>query len=150
MSFIMDMVSNKDYAPSYEELCAYQSGEAARLWLELTSFIKDKFSCVPKVMYSKCPAKPGWNVKLQKGSKSYCTLYPEGSSFTVLVVLPQVLEQTALNAVYLTQAVRRQLAEAAAFNGTKWLMISVNNDTDYKCAKALLELKYGKAAADKE
>jgi hypothetical protein len=93
-------------------------------------------------MFSRCSGKPGWNVKYQKSGKSLCTLYPEGNSFTVLVVvtLPLVPEILAIEHAF-TAYVAELVKAGKPYNGTLWLMIRVGDAAVLEDVKRLLKMK---------
>lgn len=119
-------------------------GSAQALWQDINSFIQEKYKASPKIAYSKCSAKPGWNVKYQKSGKSLCTLYPEEEGFVALVVI-------LLDLVPIIETMSREfeteilntLKTAKPFNGTLWLMIPVNKEAVLNNVKQLLLLKVG-------
>lgn len=76
----------QDKPPTLEEMAAYM-GEGRALFHELLSFMADTLSCKPKMTYSTCSGKPGWNVKFQKSGVGLGTLYPEEGGFSMMVVV---------------------------------------------------------------
>ena len=137
-----DLILDGSYTPSFGEICEYVNQSARELWKEINSFIQQKYKVVPKVAYSKCAGKPGWNVKYQKSGKSLCTLYPEKDGFVALVVvkldLVAVIEGMQGDfKVEVLEIVR----SAKPFNGTLWLMINVDNQDVLDNVKQLLLLK---------
>ena len=72
--------------PTMDALEAYM-GEAKPLWIELTRHLAEAYAVKPKLTYSVCSGKPGWNVKYQKGGKALGTFYPEDDAFSVLIVI---------------------------------------------------------------
>lgn len=137
-----DLILDGSYTPTYDEISDYIKKPARDLWQDMNSFIQRKYEVFPKITYSKCSAKPGWNVKYQKSGKSLCTLYPEKESFIVLVVvtldLVPVIES---NASQFEVCVMETVRTAKPFNGTVWLMIQVENKTVLDNVKHLILLK---------
>lgn len=138
-----DLILDGGYTPSYEEIAGYIREPAHGLWQEVNSFIQQKYQVAPRITYSKCSGKPGWNVKYQKTGKSLCTLYPEKDCFIVLVVV-------TLELVPLIEAISGDfepevinvVRTAKPFNGTLWLMISVDRPAVLGNVKELLRLKH--------
>ncbi len=137
-----DLILNASYMPAYNEICDYVVEPAQNLWRDLNSFIQQKYGAVPKIMYSKCSSKPGWNVKYQKSRKSLCTLYPEKESFIALVVvtldLVPVIESISDE---IEPRILDIIRSAKPFNGTLWLMIPVTDKVMLDNVKQLLLLK---------
>lgn len=129
------------HQPTVEELVEY-IGDAKERWHDLTTFISENYNTSPKITFSKCSAKPGWNVKFRKSGKSLCTLYPEKGSFTALVVVgetesyqiktfPNLFGQYFIN-VFNT---------AGSLNGCRWLMLEVKDKSVLDAIKEVLLLK---------
>lgn len=137
-----DLILNASHTPLYDEIFDYMDEHAQDLWQNINSFIQQNFKASPKIAYSKCSAKPGWNVKYQKSGKSLCTLYPERDGFVALVVVLLDLVPV-INAI--SDRFEKELIDiintAKPFNGTLWLMIQVNNDSIANNVKQLLILK---------
>ncbi|MFZ5642891.1 MAG: DUF3788 domain-containing protein [Bacillota bacterium] len=140
-----DLILEAGYSPTYDEIVDYMSEPAQALWQELISFIRQEYKASPKIMYSKCSAKPGWNVKYQKSGKSLCTIYPERDGFVVLVVISLDLVPViqAMSGVF-EKEILDLVERATPFNGTKWLMIQAGSDKIVNNVKDLLLLKYRK------
>ena len=77
----------KEQKPAMEDIEGYIGGDAKALWRQLMSYMESAYNAKPKLTYSGCSGKPGWNVKFQKGKESFGTLYPEENSFSVLIVI---------------------------------------------------------------
>lgn len=137
-----DLIMDKTHCPSMDEIASYFGESTGKLWQEMIAFIETGFKAKPKVAYSTCSGKPGWNIKYKKGGKALCTLYPEKDCFVALVVLGQG-ERDVFDLVrgefcdYITGLYDK----ATLFNGTKWLMISVINETIFEDVKKLIEMK---------
>lgn len=67
--------------------CELYRGEAGLLWKSLMDYMEQAYRVKPKLSYSTCYGKRGWNVKLQKSGQAFGTLYPEEASFSVLMVI---------------------------------------------------------------
>ena len=137
------MLYDAGYTPSSEEITAFINEPARSWWHDMNIFIQERFRVSPKIAYSKCAAKPGWNVKYGKSGKSLCTLYPEEQSFTALVVITLDLEPVieAMSDV-LEPVIMEIVRSSRPFNGTKWLMIPVTSKQVQDNVAQLLLLKY--------
>ena len=137
-----DIILDGSHMPAYDEIDEYINLSARELWRQINHFIRQRYKAEPRIMYSKCCAKPGWNVKYQKSGKSICTLYPEKDSFVVLVVIAlDLLPIIEALSEELTGSVLDTIRRAKPFNGTLWLMLQVENTSVLEDVKQLLILK---------
>ncbi|HYE82294.1 MAG TPA: DUF3788 domain-containing protein [Clostridia bacterium] len=138
-----DLILDANHMPTYDEIGEYINLPARELWRQFNHFVQERYKTSPKIMYSVCSGKPGWNVKYQKSGKSLCTLYPEKDCFTALIVITlDLLPVIEALAEELTEEVINIVRGARPFNGTKWLMLKVENDSALKDVKQLLLLKH--------
>ena len=144
----MDLIQNRDKEPDMSSIKDYIEGEAKIMWQNLIADIEGAFQAKPKITFSVCAAKPGWNVKYKKSGKALCTLYPEKEGFVALVVLG-VMDMALFDAVRqgYTAYINKLYDDVKLFNGTKWLMINVS---DPKIADDVLKLMHLKRAAVKK
>lgn len=136
------MILDGSHTPDYDEIDGYINDPARGLWRQINSFIRERYKAEPRITYSKCAGKPGWNVKYQRSGKSICTLYPEKEGFiTLLVVTLDLLP--VVEAIYeeFTPGIRDTIKGARPFNGTVWLMLQVNDEAALADVKQLLILK---------
>ncbi|MEA4846375.1 MAG: DUF3788 domain-containing protein [Clostridiaceae bacterium] len=137
-----DMILNGSYMPVYDEIVEYINLPVRELWKQINDFIRQRYKSLPRIMYSICSGKPGWNVKYQKSGKSICTLYPEKDSFVVLIVIMlDLLPLIEAMSEELTEETLQTIRTARPFNGTKWLMLQVKNDLQLDDVKQLIILK---------
>ncbi len=133
-----DLILNDDYVPDFEEISNYMDDPGRELWQDFNQYVMENYKTRPTIAYSSCSAKPGWNVKYKKSGKSLCTLYPEKVGFVALIVVKLAL----LPEIDSLDSVITDIAKAAKpFNGTKWLMIPVQNKKILEDVKELLFLK---------
>lgn len=135
-------ILNSSVEPSLDNITNYVEGNARKRWRELIVFIENNFKSKSTITYSKCSAKPGWNVKYKKCGKALCTLYPDKDNFTSLVVLSN-LDMEWLKGMRdnYTSYTLNLYDNCSLFNGTKWLMIDVTSDEILDDVKKLLQLK---------
>lgn len=129
-------------APALEDITGSISGPATVIWSDINKFIQETYKAAPKIMYSTCAGKPGWNVKYQKSGKSLCTLYPESDGFTALVVIslatvPEVMAREKEFTPYVVNLV----TSGKPYNDTLWLMIRVTDERIAEDVKRLLAIK---------
>jgi len=139
-----DLILDGSYTPTYNEISDYVAMPARDLWQEMNSFIQQNYKAVPKITYSKCSGKPGWNVKYQKSGKSICTLYPERDGFVALIVIKlDLLPVIEAMSGEFDPEILEIIRLARPLNGTKWLMIPVHTEAVLDNVKELIFLKQG-------
>ena len=137
-----DLIQNSTAAPAFDQITEYIDPPVRTLWLDLNAFIQDTFHAAPKITYSVCSAKPGWNVKYQKSGKSICTLYPDKDCLVALVVIKvdlAALLQKAQPALH--PQIHNRILTGKPFNHTLWLMIPVTDTCVLESLKDLLVQK---------
>lgn len=136
------LIMDQSHHPSMEEIASYITGKDGSLWQDMVNFLETNFKVKREIAYSSCSGKPGWNVKYKKGGKALCTLYPEREAFTALVVLGQheraVFDGTREE---YSSMITDAYDECSLFNGTKWLMLPVQNEKNLAGVKKLITLK---------
>lgn len=137
-----DMILDGSHTPDYAEIAGYIKPPSKELWMQLNDFIQASYKAEPRITYSCCAGKPGWNVKYQRSGKSICTLYPEKEGFIALVVVTlDLLPVIEALSEKLTPGVRDTIHRAKPFNGTLWLMLQVDSTGALEDVKQLLILK---------
>lgn len=136
-----DLILDSGNTPGYDQIFNYMNETARAHWQDLNSFIQQKYKASPKIMYSKCSSKPGWNVKYNKSGKSLCTLYPEKEGFIALVVITLDLIPAIEAIGQFQEEILELIRSSRPFNGTLWLMIRVNRAAVVDNVKDLLLLK---------
>lgn len=139
---IENLIKNKLVQPSIDEIIKYMNEYTRENWIEISSFLESKYNTVPVVMYSRCSAMPGWNVKYKRGSKSFCTMYPDMEYFTILLILRQVeidiinSEKNKYSKYFLNI-----MENSGSMNGCKWLMIGIDDSVVLDDIKRAIDLK---------
>lgn len=135
-------IQDKNYEPNVAELTSYIEDKAKNQWNTLISYLDNLSKIRTEMKYSKCMAKPGWNLKYKKKSKALCTLYPDKTYFTALIVLNENDREwfVTMKDNY-TSYVQNLYNQARLFNGTIWLMIEVTNDEILADVIRLIQLK---------
>ncbi|MDR0315196.1 MAG: DUF3788 domain-containing protein [Oscillospiraceae bacterium] len=129
--------------PTYEDIENYIGGAAKDLWVSLFDFMDKTYNAKPKMTYSGCSGKPGWNVKFQKSGQSFGTLYPEKNGFSVFMVISYKLEPAAdLCLPMLSPKVREAYQSAGDYMKMgKWMMFRIEDKTDLDDYKLLCSVK---------
>jgi hypothetical protein len=129
--------------PSFEDMENYIGGDGAALWKDLFAHMQATYAAKPKLSYSVCSGKPGWNVKFAKSGVSFGTLYPEENTFSVFIVIAYKLDD-AMEAIKprLSGAMRERFETAPDFmkNG-RWMMFQIANRQDLDDYKLLMSAK---------
>lgn len=128
--------------PTFEQISSTITGEGAALWHQLNSHLQRDCKAAPKIAFSRCAGKPGWNVKYHKSGKSLCTLYPEPNGFMALVVIPlSLVPEVMARETEFTSYTIDLVAGGKPYNGTLWLMMQAANEAVLTDVIKLLEMK---------
>jgi len=129
--------------PSFEAMADYIDSEGRRLWDSLFDYMNSAYSSKPKMTYSTCSGKPGWNVKFQKSGQSFGTLYPEEGSFSVFMVISYKHEaEMEILRNELSPEMRVQYDNAQDYMKMgRWMMFRISRDTDLRDYKLLMSIK---------
>jgi len=112
---IWDEVFPKDRQPTMDDIAEF-SGEFKPIWLDLLSYFETAYKCKPKMTYSGCGGKPGWNLKFQKSSVSFGTWYPMPGGFDFMIIWSYKLDtEMMLLAPTLTPALAKEVENAWDF-----------------------------------
>lgn len=115
----------QDNKPTSEQIKEFINSP---LWDKLNNTLTSTYNVEPKIEYSKCSMQKGWNVKYKKRGKSLCTLYPQEGFFKALVIVSES-NRAEVDLVINTccDYIKQIYSEINFFNGSKWLMIQVDN-----------------------
>ena len=129
--------------PSFEAMADYIGGDGRRLWDSLFGYMKSAYGAKPKMSYSGCTGKPGWNVKFQKSGQSFGTLYPEEGCFSVFMIISyKHEEEMKILRNELSQKMRDRYDNAQDYMKLgRWMMFQVNDETDLRDYKLLMSVK---------
>jgi hypothetical protein len=129
--------------PSMEDIANYIGGEAQPLWEGLIKYFDTSYKVKPKLSYSACSGKPGWNIKFQKSGQSFGTLYPEENSFSVFIVMSYKLESVMEETLPLLSSQTAELYNSAGdyMKIGKWMMFQINDSTGVEDYKLLVATK---------
>lgn len=129
--------------PGFEAMAEYIGGEGRRLWDSLFDYMNSVYNTKPKMTYSICSGKPGWNVKFHKSGQSFGTLYPEEDSFSVFMVISYKHEaEMEILRNELSPEMRVQYDNAQDYMKMgRWMMFRISNDTDLRDYKLLMSVK---------
>jgi len=131
------------HQPSYTEIENYIGGKGQVLWNSLFDFMEKTYKAKPKMTYSVCSGKPGWNVKFQKSGTSFGTFYPEAGGFSVFMVIAYKLNSKAEEILpELTPEVRALYEQGNDFMKMgRYFMFRVENQAQLEDIKKFCILK---------
>mgnify|MGYP000848382065 FL=1 len=133
----------KENQPGFDQIAEYIGGDGRRLWESLFSYMTEAYGAKPRMSYSGCSGKPGWNVKFQKSGTAFGTLYPEQGAFSVFMVISYKSDaEMELAKMLLSPEMRARYEEAQDYMKMgKWFMFQVKSDEDLQDYKILMSVK---------
>lgn len=132
--------------PAMDDIADY-IGAAKPLWSSLIRYFEEAYKAKPKLTYSGCGMKPGWNVKFQKSGQAFGTLYPLEDAFDVMLVVSYRLDP-------LMQQVLPELSEKTAnlyraagdyMKLGKWIMLRIDSPQALEDYKRMIAVKLAPA-----
>jgi len=126
----------KDRQPTMDDIATH-AGTFKPSWLNLLEYFEAAYKCSPKMTYSGCGLKPGWNLKFQKSNAAFGTWYPLPNAFDVMLIWSYRLDpEVMLLLPTLTPQMAEHVEKAEDFmkNG-RWIMFRADNEEvveDYK------------------
>ena len=129
--------------PGFDAMADYIGVEGKRLWQSLFDYMDSAYRAKPKMAYSGCSGKPGWNVKFQKSGQSFGTLYPDEGFFSVFIVISYKHEaEVGMLMNHLSAQMRARYDSAQDYMKMgKWMMFDIRNDSDLQDYKLLMSVK---------
>lgn len=102
-----------------------------KLFEQFFHYINEEYKALSKIEYSKDSYAQGWNIKLRKGGKSLCVIYPKKQYFTVLVVVgKKEKEKVEIILPSLSKEIQEIYVNTIEGNGQRWLMIDLVSDNE--------------------
>ena len=134
-----DKMFLQDNEPPFDRIRKYINNS---LWDKLNDRLTEAYNISPKLEYSSCSLQKGWNIKYYKKGKNLCTIYPQLGSFIVLVVISGKKQTEAEFLVEsCCEPIKALFNNTRLFNGCKWLMIEVNNESVFEDTMKLIGLR---------
>jgi hypothetical protein len=132
-----------DRQPTMEEIADYIGGDAKEIWQDLMDYMDKAYNSKPKLSYSVCAGKPGWNVKFQKSGQSFGTLYPEENSFSVFIVISYKLESQMESLLPFLSTDTTELYRKSSdyMKLGKWMMFQIKTKVGAEDYKKLISVK---------
>lgn len=128
--------------PTMEDIADYL-GEAKELWHSLVSYFDASYQAKPKLSYSGCSMKPGWNVKFQKSGQSFGTIYPLKDAFDVMIVVSYKLDSIMEAALPMLSEPTANLYRSAGdyMKMGKWMMLHVGDRKTLSDYETIVSIK---------
>ncbi|MDO5649762.1 MAG: DUF3788 family protein [Gallicola sp.] len=133
-------IKDSNHRPRIEELGDYIENP---LFHEFYQYMLDEYKALTKIEFSKDVYFPGWNIKLRKGGKGLCVIYPNKKFFKVLVVVGKK-EKEKIEEILpsLSEEMQEIYQNTKEGNGQRWLMIDIKEDNElYKDLLKLIRIR---------
>lgn len=130
---------DRNHKPTQEEILAHIEKKAKTAWLELKHLLEHDYGIDPETVF--WGKKHGWLVRYRKGGRTLCSLFPEKSGFSVLVVLGKKESEKALLSDEPSSDMKEKIRNTAQLHDGRWLWIRVATFEDVKDVKNLLLIK---------
>ena len=130
---------DEDHEPTEEEILATIG--VADLWLDLKQHLARRYDdfLPEQVFYGR---KYGWTIRYRKSGKTLCSLFPESSAFTALVVVGRKeAEKVSRILDELSPATRKLIGDTKQLHDGRWLWIRVLEPAQVEDVKRLLATK---------
>ena len=131
-----------DKKPSMNDIAEY-IGEAKNLWLSLTTYMETSYQTKPKLAYSGCGMKPGWNVKYQKSGQAFGTLYPLVNAIDWMIIISYKLDSIMNETLPLLSNQTADLYRSAGdyMKLGKWMMVRIDSEQTLEDFKKIVSVK---------
>ncbi|MHA2248181.1 MAG: DUF3788 domain-containing protein [Candidatus Hodarchaeales archaeon] len=131
---------NKTCKPDSKEIISYIGDQVATKWLEMEDFLKTHYDFKPETIFY--GNKYGWVVRYRKSGRTLCSLFPEKSSFTVLITLGKKESETVLSMKdELSSRIFKLIKESRQLRDGRWLWIRILKTNDITDIKKILTVK---------
>jgi hypothetical protein len=137
-----NIIQNKLVEPSMKQILEFMDEYPRQNFNKIAMHLENNYKASPVVVYSRCSAMPGWNVKYKKSSKSFCTIYPDKEFFTVLLILKEEdMNKIKKDSSKYTKYFLDVMEKSGAMNGCKWLMVGIDDDDVLNDVLRAIDLK---------
>lgn len=129
-----------DKKPSERTIYSSIGTRGTKLWKHLRTFLKVNYDFEPELLYY--GKKYGWCIKYTRRKKTLCVLFPEITSFSVLVVLgKKEVAQFEENRTRFNEDTRYLFEAAFQYHDGKWLYKRVLSKSDLMDVLELIKMK---------
>ena len=128
------------HKPDSKEIQSFIGHPLNAEWLELEKFIDSNYDFKPEtIFYGK---KYGWTVRFRKNKRTFCSLFPEKTSFTVLITLRKKESESVLSMKdTLNPRIWNIIQESKQLRDGRWLWIRILTKNDLIDVKKILTMK---------
>ena len=130
---------DRNHKPTQEEILAHIEKKAKTAWLELKHLLEHDYGIYPETVF--WGKKYGWLVRYRKGGRTLCSLFPEKSGFSALIVLGRKESEKALLSDEPSRKMKDTIRNTAQLHDGRWLWIRVATIEDVKDVENLLLIK---------
>ena len=130
---------DKNHRPTQEEMLAHMGKKAKTAWLGLKRLLEHDYGMNPETVF--WGKKHGWLVRYRKGGRTLCSLFPEKSGFSALIVLGRKESEKALLSDEPSRKMKDIIRNTSQLHDGRWLWIRVDTIEDVKDVENLLLIK---------
>lgn len=128
MTEIDNRMTCPDHPPTDTEVAAWIGRKTFQYWQRIVQLIEERYPGVfiPEWLFG--GKKHGWSFRYKK-SKSFCTMIPEKSRFSLLIVFGAE-ERARVEAVKksLLSSTQKKYDMATTYHDGKWLLLNIDNN----------------------
>ena len=109
----------------------------------LISYIETSYQIKPKLTYSGCGMKPGWNVKYQKSEQTFGALYPQVDAIDWMIIISYKLDSIMNETLPLLSNQTADLYRSAGdyMKIGKWMMMRIDSEQTLEDYKKIVSVK---------
>lgn len=133
-------ITDKERQPTFAELSEYIGNP---LFDELCAHMAARYGAAYEVMYSGDKVLLGWNLRLYKGGRTLCRLYPREGRFAVLLVVGR-REKPRVEALppEMSEELRGIYERTGEGMGQRWLLLELcRRDALYEDLLSLVDIR---------
>jgi hypothetical protein len=131
---------DKENKPSREDILKFIGKQASESWLKLEQIIRDHYDFERETVFY--GQKYGWTVRYRRSGKTFCSLFPEKGSFTVLITLGRKETERAIEVHdELSIEVNELIEKTDQLHDGRWLWVNVTNTDLIPDIMKLLQIK---------
>lgn len=139
-----ERMMDKSTEPTDEDMVNWIGQPIAKEWIVLRRFLEESYDIAP--IFNSGGKRYGWNLQYRIGERPLCEMYPEHSSFTVLVILGKVALDHAMDRIEsFGPTVRQALVETPRYHDGCWMYIRISDSLtchqDVQDIEALIVIK---------
>lgn len=127
-SDLINVISDPWHEPDIGMLHEYVSSPCLDHFL---SWLLEELGASYLFEYSRCSLAPGWNLKIRRGRRRLCVIYPHKGYFSVMVVIGRKEKERAEKLLSgLSDRFRQVYDSSREVNGQRWLMVDIGMEDE--------------------